>query len=587
MLTTNIIFRTVAFSSKSLAIATLLIACLFSQAHAETATTETPDAITEAKVQSPLANLESIQKSIELKQKQLGELKETLAKTKDAAEKQEVEQKIVRLKDDISDLHASFEHITLGSINRSILNDQPEKPINWQEELEQMIRPLLSTLKELTAKPRQIDTLRREIERLEAQIKVVDKVLESIHQFNNQALPPVVAKPVNQLLTDWEQRKEDIQRKLEISRFKLNTLLTESDSWQTSASELLTEFIQGRGLTLLLAIVAGLLVILTFKGLLNLSWRLFYKTEHDIGIIRAPLLYYSYRLVTLIFIIFAVLMVFYVRGDVLLLTLALVALVGAALALRHTLPRYTAEIRLLLGVGPVREKERLILDGVPFKVDTLSVYTELRNPSLEGFIRLPLHAMNEYVSRPAKKETWFPCQPGDFVLLASGNLARVIRQTVELVEVAVLDSTMQISTRAFLEQNVRNLAREGYGIACIFGVDYQHQAICLDVVPDKFKAEIRTHFERAELINDIKDIIVEFSEAGASSLDYRIYMVLNGSAAKAYYRAQRLVAQACVATCNREGWIIPFTQITVHSGNAGANPEQLVQASIVPTVNIR
>lgn len=209
MLTTNIIFRTVAFSSKSLAIATLLIACLFSQAHAESATTETRDATTEAKVQTTLANLESVQKSIELKQKQLRELTETLAKTKDASEKQEIEQKIVRLKDDISDLQASFEHITLGGINRSILNDQPEKPINWQEELEQIIRPLLSTLKELTAKPRQIDTLRREIERLEAQIKVVDKVLDSISLFKSQALPPVVAKAVNQLLTDWEQRKED------------------------------------------------------------------------------------------------------------------------------------------------------------------------------------------------------------------------------------------------------------------------------------------------------------------------------------------------------------------------------------------
>jgi hypothetical protein len=307
------------------------------------------------------------------------------------------------------------------------------------------------------------------------------------------------------------------------------------------------------------------MIWLLAKGLLRLYWRWHYQAKRDDPITRAPLLYYSYRLVTMTIIIFAILMVFYVRGDVLLLTLALIALAGAALTLRQTLPRYTAEIRLLLGIGPVRQTERVILEGIPFKVDSLSIYTILRNPELEGFVRLPLHEMNSHVSRPVRKETWFPCRPGDFVLLASGSLARVIRQTIELVEVAVMDSLVQIRTRDFIEQNVRNLSREGFGISCTFGVDYQHQAICLDVVPDKFKAAISARFEQADMKDVIQDLMVEFNTAGASSLDYRIYMILKGSAANAYYRAQRMVQQACVDTCNREGWVIPFTQITVHT----------------------
>ena len=51
------------------------------------------------------------------------------------------------------------------------------------------------------------------------------------------------------------------------------------------------------------------------------------------------------------------LMVFYVRGDILFLTLALIALTGAALTLRQTLPRYAAEIWLSCSVSaPVREE---------------------------------------------------------------------------------------------------------------------------------------------------------------------------------------------------------------------------------------
>ena len=126
---------------------------------------------------------------------------------------------------------------------------------------------------------------------------------------------------------------------------------------------------------------------------------------------------------------------------------------------------------------------------------------------------------------------------------------------------------MQIGTRNFLDQTVRNLSKEGFGIACTFGVDYQHQSICLEKIPAVFREAITTRFEQAGLKDDIQDLLVEFKEAGASSLDYQIYMVLNGRAAKAYFKAQRIIQQACVDTCNRRGWVIPFTQITVHSAD--------------------
>jgi hypothetical protein len=71
---------------------------------------------------------------------------------------------------------------------------------------------------------------------------------------------------------------------------------------------------------------------------------------------------------------------------------------------------------------------------------------------------------------------------------------------------------------------------------------------------------------------DIEDMLVEFREAGTSSLDYQIYIILNGRAAKAYFRAQRIAQQACVDACNREGWVIPFTQVTVHSADMTGDP---------------
>jgi hypothetical protein len=553
----------------------LSITCLPSYGVTETTTApDSPEAATEVKNQGAIDNLKNIQNAIDQKRNTINELKEQQKKLEDAAEKQEIELKIGRLKNEIAGLQQSFAHIALGGIDQSILTEQPEVKIDWREEIEQVSMPLLSTIKELTAKPREIDSLRRDIERRGDQLQAINKAIESARFYKEQPLPPVAIESINQLVTEWKQRRDDAQQALQIATFKLASMNTETEPWYTTTGNAFNEFFRGRGLTLLLAITVSIIITLISKGILKLYWYWLARTRGDTGVRRAPLIYYSHRLVTAIIIVLALLMVFYIRGDVLLLTLAMVALVGAALALRQTLPRYAAELRLLLGVGPVRERERLVLDGVPYLVESLSVYTVLRNPALEGMVRLPLHAMDSHTSRPAGKEPWFPCQPGDHILLSDGNLGKIERQTIELVEVMVLDSLIQFRTQDFIGQNNRNISRHGFGIVSTFGIDYQHQAICLDIVPARFREAILSRFKAAGMGDDLLDVMVEFSTAGASSLDYRIYLTLQSHASKAYFKSQRLVQQACVEACNEEGWIIPFTQITVHT-----NPDENASAA--------
>jgi hypothetical protein len=73
------------------------------------------------------------------------------------------------------------------------------------------------------------------------------------------------------------------------------------------------------------------------------------------------------------------------------------------------------------------------------------------------------------------------------VLLPDGAFGHVLQQTVELVRLKVLGSTVQFSATDFLQLNVRNLSREGFGVIVVFGIDYQHQEISLDQVPERFK----------------------------------------------------------------------------------------------------
>ena len=552
---------------RALTLLPLLIACLPAQAHTQDTVSVEQIAGADTKRQSAIGNLENIQLSIESKRNSIVELRKQLKLLDDPTEQQETAQKIERYKSDIQELQRSFEYIVLGGINLSILADEPDQRMDWRVELEEIIRPLLSTLKEITAKPRQADGLRRAIEQREDQLKIIAKAIDSINIIRQMPATPEVSGALDQMMVEWEQRRDDTQRELEISRFRLGDLESEHTPWRTSAGEAIAEFLGGRGLTLLLAVIAGLVAWMIARGLLALYWRWLYRTRSDTGITRAPLVLYGYRLILATFIVVTIVLVLYVRGDVLLLTLAVIALAGFALSLRQTLPRYAAELRLLLGVGPVRERERLMLDNVPYHVESLGIYTILRNPALEGVIRLPLHGMNALASRPASTEPWFPCEPGDYLQLADGSFGRVLRQTVEIVEVAVRDTTVLISTKDFLSQNHRNLSRDGFGIACTFGIDYRHQAISLDTVPRRLQEAIAARFTQEGLGEAIRELMVEFKEAGTSSLDYQIYIILDGHAAKAFFKTQRMVQRACVDCCNQEGWTIPFTQVTVHASH--------------------
>ena len=549
----------------------LLTVTVPSVATAQAPDSSEQDVSHEDRQDSSIDDLASILQSIKAKRDNVRELNARLKKLTDPSEKAETEQKIGRINKEISSLQRSFENIVLGGIDQSVFLDQTEVKVNWKDELELISRPFVSTLKEFTAKPRQIDALRKDIAWRRDQLKEIETALASLQSLRQQTTLPLVDESLAQLVADWEERRDDTKRAMEISRIKLDNLSRETTAWQTSVWAALTEFLLGRGLTLLLAIGVGVALWLILKGLMNLFWRWLYRTRHDVKVMRAPLVLYAYRLFSGVIIVLAVLMVFYARGDVLLITLAIVALAGVALSLRQTLPRYAAEIRLLLGIGPVREHERIVYEGIPYKVISLSVFSILRNPALEGMIRVPLHAMNDFTSRQANEEPWFPCQPGDYLLLADGSFGKVVRQSVEVVEVLIRDAISRFVTRSFLEQNIRNLSQEGFGIAATFGIDYAHQEICLDNVSSLFREAIIARFEQAGLKEDIREILVEFKEAGSSSLDYQIYLIFDGRVAKAYFKVQRMIQQACVETCNRQGWVIPFTQVTIHSADqAGA-----------------
>lgn len=275
-----------------------------------------------------------------------------------------------------------------------------------------------------------------------------------------------------------------------------------------------------------------------------------------------------FRMLTLLLAIMAALLVFYVAGDLVLLGLALLLLVAMILSFRTYIPRYMTETRLILNLGAARERERVIYHGVPWRVRSLNLYSRLVNPELEnGTLRLPMSEMLHLVSRPCREEEpWFPTRPGEYVILSDSTFGLVERQTPEIVQLKVMGSSVLYNTADFVAARPRNLSRGSFGLGVTFGIDYQHQPICLADVPRLLEQTIRQKLADGGFDGQLEDLLVDFKGAGASSLDYLVWATMNGAAAGSYYSLGRLIQQACVEACNRNGWVIPFNQLVLHQG---------------------
>jgi len=74
------------------------------------------------------------------------------------------------------------------------------------------------------------------------------------------------------------------------------------------------------------------------------------------------------------------------------------------------------------------------------------------------------------------------------------------------------------------------------------------------------------------LAEDLVNLKVEFKSAGSSSLDLEILADFSGRAAARHEVLSRALQRIAVDACNRYGWVIPFTQLTVHSAPSGPEP---------------
>jgi hypothetical protein len=536
----------------------------------EQASALTPDVTQNPVLDERLARantqLQEISESIAELDREIVELRTALSHAKDADEQDQLAKNLGAKAIRRGELQSAFEDVATGGEDLFSVKKAPDEKFNWQNALIEIFQPLITELKKITERPREIERLRSEQAFYQARIPAVESALKRIQKLKSVPGPGVLTDELQQLEQRWAKQLAQLKSQLSFVTFNLEERLNEGSIIDDSQTAI-QEFFSGRGLNILLAFSAFVAAYSLFFYLNVLLRRMSKRGKRHRMHFLERLLSLLYQFFSLLIAVFAALAVLYFRGDWIVLGVVVLLLVGIAWTIRYSAPHFLLEIKIFLNMGPVREQERIVYNGIAWKVAVLNIHSILNNPWLRGgTLRLPIRTLAEYQSRPYNEdEPWFPTKENDYVLLDDGVYGKVLLQSPEQVLVQTLGAIKTYSVESFLNQNPNNLSTQGFLVLVEFGLDYSLQPVSLTEVRQRLESHVAEGFKKEQLQNYLKSFSVSFKEAGASSLNYLLMATFHGQAAEQYHQIKRTMQQLAVEACNLYGWTIPFNQLTVHT----------------------
>ncbi len=510
-------------------------------------------------------HFQNLVNTIEQVKVDLAKARESLRNAGHADERDAAQEEVSRLSNELTALQTAWEMWATGGVDLQLFQTQTEnEKFDWRVELESVFEPIVVEMRRITERPRKIERLRSEQLFYQRRISAADTALDSIQDFHKNAPTQALQNEFGQLLDNWQSRRDRMQSRLDLVNYELNELMAPATLNTSDALDNIKELFSGRILNLFLALLAASIayaVLWKINRLYTHSLMRKGRSPSFVTRITHLLLVLAGSALALL----AGMAVLYSRGDWILLGLLMIILVALALSLQRFLPGYLTEAKLLLNIGAVREGERIIYNGLPWRVKALRAFAHLENPLLSGGqLRLPLRELEHLVSRQDdEQEPWFPTKQLDYVVLSDGTYGCVLLQTPEVVHLKVMGCVRTFSAAGFIEQSPRNLSQNGFIVSSRFGIDYRHQRQLRDIQPILEK-EIEAGLRQLSLGQYLQTFILEFAEAGASSLDFIVIAGFQPQAADSYPKLQRLIQAEVVDACNRHQLNIPFNEMTVH-----------------------
>ncbi len=530
---------------------------------AQTQTAEQKTAEEDA-VRSSLEAISSILEAQKAKQAAAKSLRRAIEKAETDVDKKDLGEKLKEINAELASFDNQVVSLATG-VSEGDFKPSSEK-FELQDELEQLIRPFVWILKSATENARQIEHLKRSLLAANRREKTAGDAVKHIQPMIAKAPEnSAVSKRLQSILQNWEQRRIAAKDQATSARQQLQTRLSERVDAADTANRAFSSFFSNRGRNLSYGILALAAVVLVMRLLRRLILRLIGVPRNRSFPVRLGALIYDIATAATAFA--TAISVFNFYNDWLLTGFMLILFIAIGWFILKSLPALFEQITLLLNLGAVQEGERVVFSGIPWRVKKLDLYSSLENPSLRGgSFTMPVRELRGLHSRPMDvNEKWFPCEEGDWVVLDSGLWAEVVLQSPESVHVREEGGAVShFKTQAFLEQNPKNVSN-GYRSTIEFGLDYSHQAQAASgeiarVMRDYVEQEIRSLVPSDKLLATF----VTLFQAGSSSLDYEIEVDVAPGTGHLYDPIAHAMARIAVECCEKNGWTIPFPQLTVH-----------------------
>jgi small-conductance mechanosensitive channel len=512
-----------------------------------------------------LHNLVTLQANL---RRDIGALNKQIASAQSESEKQALLKELKALQDDLRATNRNLENISAG-VDLSGLRDQEEQKFDLQQEVFALLKPAIDEMKDMTSRIRQKSDLKEKITYYGDRLTIVEAALANVERLQRQAKSNELKQTLAAMARSWEKNRAFMQSELQSAQLQLDELLASEASIAEASQSYLKSFFQKRGLYLLEAMLVVLVIVLMSRFSYNVMQRYMPGFRKKHRSFRIRLVELIHRLLTIFLIVLGPMIVFYLVEDWVLFSLSILLLLGIAWTLRQALPRYWSQIQLFLNIGSVREGERISMEGLPWLVEQINVYSTLINPEANISQRVPIDDLVGLKSRPCRaQEPWFPCKRDDWVILNDGVRGKVIgisHEMVQLIERGGAHVTYQ--TADFLAGSPRNLSTN-FRLKETLGISYQLQKESTVEIPKRLQAYIQQRIEEEGYGEQMLNLRVEFALANSSSLDITVIADFSGDVGDLYNRLRRAIQRWCVDACSEFGWEIPFPQMAL-SGTVG------------------
>lgn len=492
-------------------------------------------------------------------------------KEEDVQEKEKLQKNILSNQKRLDKLEISFNEIAINGFDIDAMeeNKKAEKK-SFQDRLLEIFEPLISSLNRATEHPRKIEKVREEISKYELRIPELVAAIDNLNTLQSTSLEPTLQTKIALEQEQLRHHEVLLSNHLMVLKSRLKDYESYESSMLDNVSDGFFDFIKGRGLNIILAISG---FTLTLSVLLMLRKKLqnrFENLDEGRNVFFIRVLQLGLGIFSVVMAIAVALIIFYMRADWLMLAISFLLLLGIAWSLKSFLPGFLDEAKLILNMGIVREEERVVYLGIPWKVQSIGMLAILNNPVLSaGEMRITLDTLKGLNARPIDKdEPWFPTKMGDYILIKDGTYGQVFFQSPETVSIRTYSRAVRsFSSEQFIDLNPTNLSKEGFGIFISISIAYEHQkqvtsSIRLVLEKSLQKSLINESFSKA-----LHEIKVEFKEATPHALQLQILATFEGEAAGDYNYIKRVIRRNTLDICNENDWTLPYTkmQIDTHS----------------------